>query len=62
MNVTHMSNAKSGPDKKFNAFTDFTDVELDSQIIVSSMVHFGMESMEGMHKKILLYRIILKYF
>lgn len=45
-----MGNAKKGPEKDFNAFKDFTDVELNSQIILCCMVYFKMTSMDGKNK------------
>ena len=52
MNVTHMSNAKKGPTKDFNSYKDFTDVELDAQIITCAMTHFEMKKIEGMYPKL----------
>jgi len=41
------SNAKKGPAKDFNSYKDFSDVELDAQVIACSMVHFKMENING---------------
>ncbi|XP_066929560.1 uncharacterized protein [Clytia hemisphaerica] len=46
LNVTNMTNAKSGPKKAFNAYKDFSDVELDSQIVACAMVHFDMKNID----------------
>jgi len=43
-----MSNAKSGPKDAFNAYKDFSDVELDAQIVASAMLHFEMKDIDGM--------------
>jgi len=48
LNVTNMSNAKSGPKDAFNAYKDFSDVELDAQIVASAMLHFEMKDIDGM--------------
>jgi len=42
-----MSNAKKGPDKDYNAYRDFCDVELDAQIIMCTLAHFKMTSCDG---------------
>ena len=47
MNVTGCSNAKKGPHKAFNAYSEFTDKELDSQIAAIAMDHFQMSNFEG---------------
>lgn len=47
MNVANTSNAKKGPAKEYNAYKDYSDMELDTQIIASAMVHFSMTNMEG---------------
>ena len=47
MNVSHMSNAKKGPIQDFNAYQEFTDVELDAQILACCMIHFGMKTIDG---------------
>jgi len=47
LNVTNMSNAKKGPGSEFNAYKEFSDVELDAQIIACCMVHFKMKSIDG---------------
>lgn len=47
MNVAQTTNAKKGPAKEYNAYKDFSDIELDTQVIASAMVHFSMEKMEG---------------
>ena len=49
MNVAHMSNAKKGPIKDFNAYQEFTDVELDGQILACCMVHFDMKTIDGIY-------------
>lgn len=51
MNVAHTSNAKKGPAKEYNAYKDYSDMELDSQVIASTMVHFSMTESEGIHFK-----------
>ena len=48
-----MSNAKKGPVLAFNAYKEFTDVELDAEIVVCVMTHFGMECVNGKKNKIL---------
>lgn len=55
MNVAHTTNAKKGPAKEYNAYKDFSDIELDTQVVICSMIHFSMEKMEG---KILLIKIL----
>ena len=47
MNVVHMTNAKKGPKKDFNAYKDFSEVELDAQIIICCIMYFGMETIDG---------------
>lgn len=47
MNVTNMSNAKKGPVMGFNAYKEFSDVELDAQIVVSAMTYFQMKNIDG---------------
>jgi len=47
LNVSHMSNAKKGPRNSFNAYKEFSDVELDAQIVVATMTHFGMQDING---------------
>ena len=42
-----MTNAKKGPKKDYNAYKDFSDAELEAQVISCAMVHFNMEKMEG---------------
>ena len=43
-----MTNAKTGPKDASNAHKDFSDVELDAQIVASAMVHFDMKDIDGM--------------
>jgi len=47
MNVAGTSNAKKGPAKEYNAYKDYSDMELDTQVISCAMAHFSMEKMEG---------------
>ena len=47
MNVSDMSNAKKGSHAAFNDYKDFSDLELDSQIIVATMAFFDMKSIDG---------------
>ena len=54
LNVTNMTNAKKGPKDAFNAYKDFSDVELDAQIVAATMVHFNMETIDGMKLNVLL--------
>jgi len=42
-----MSNAKKGPKTSFNVYKEFSDVELDAQIIVATMTHFDMKDING---------------
>lgn len=47
MNVAQTSNAKKGPAKEYNAYKDYSDMELDTQVIASTMAHFSMTQIEG---------------
>ena len=47
MQVLGTSNAKQGPDKNYNAYKDFNDIETDSQIICATMEYFQMTDIEG---------------
>jgi len=47
MNVLRCCNAKKGPHKSFNAYSEFNDKELDGKIVAITVNHFGMENMEG---------------
>lgn len=47
MNVLHCSNAKKGPHQAFNAYKDFSDKELNAQVIAATMTHFQMQSYDG---------------
>ena len=47
MNVTGNSNAKKGPHKSFNAYKEFSDIDLDAQVTVCAMTHFGMSNIDG---------------
>ena len=42
-----MSNAKKGPKDAFNAYKDYSDVELDAQMVLSTMTYFDMKSIDG---------------
>ncbi|XP_066918127.1 uncharacterized protein [Clytia hemisphaerica] len=46
MNVSHMTNAKRGPHHAFNDYKDFSDVELDAQILAATMAYFNMETVD----------------
>ena len=48
MNVLKMSNAKKGPHKSFNAFKDYSDKELNAQIVAMTMTYFQMQDYGGM--------------
>ncbi len=47
MNVLHASNSKKGPHKAFNAYKEFSDKELDAQIVAATMEYFEMKEFEG---------------
>ena len=47
MNVLCTSNAKKGPHKAMNAYSEFNDKELDGQIIAITMKYFGMKKFDG---------------
>ena len=47
MNVLHCSNAKKGPHNAFNAYSEFSDKELDGQIIAIALNYFGIDCVEG---------------
>ncbi|XP_066910178.1 uncharacterized protein [Clytia hemisphaerica] len=47
MNVLRCTNAKKGPHKAFNAYSEYTDKELDAQIVSIAMTYFGMKNIEG---------------
>ena len=46
-----MSNAKKGPETSFNAYKEYSDVELDAQIVLCTMTYFQMKSFDGKLKK-----------
>ena len=50
MNVLRTSNAKKGPHKSMNAYSEFSDKELDGQIAAISMHHFNMTNYDGKYK------------
>ena len=47
MNVMKTSNAKKGPHKAMNAYTEYTDKELDGQIAALTMNYLNMKTFEG---------------
>ncbi len=49
MNRTGKSNAKKGPDKDYNAFSDFTQHETDAHIIARWIAFAGMKDMGSMY-------------
>ena len=47
MNFLYSSNAKKGPHSNYNAYKDFSDKELDSQICTMAMEYFNMDFFSG---------------
>ena len=47
INVAHMTNAKKGPLHDMNAYKEFSDAELDAQIVAYCMVLFYMKTFDG---------------
>ena len=41
------SNAKKGPHKAMNAYSEYTDKELDGQIAAMTMDYLNMKNFEG---------------
>lgn len=48
MNVLKTTNAKKGPHKSFNAYKDYSDKELNGQIVAMTMTYFQMNDYAGM--------------
>ncbi|XP_066263234.1 uncharacterized protein [Branchiostoma lanceolatum] len=51
MNVLRASNAKKGPHQDYNSYKEFVDKDLDALILLVTMDHFGMDTMEDLPKK-----------
>lgn len=47
MNVMQTSNAKKGPHKAMNAYSEYCDKELDAQIAAITMDYLNMKNFEG---------------
>ena len=43
MNVLGTTNAKKGPHKAYNAYKEYSDKELNAQIVEMTMTYFGMK-------------------
>ena len=61
MNVMKASNAKKGPHKAMNAYSEYTDKELDGQIAAMTMDYLNMKNFEGI-QLFNLYRIEMFVF
>ena len=47
MNILFESNAKKGPNQAYNAYKDFSDKELNAQVIAATMTYFEMKSFDS---------------